>query len=283
MILDWDDTLLCSSFLQANQFKLDSELYDLDRPLVESDSTFTREQREVALQLKELETCVGTLLRQATALLHQSVYIVTNAEHGWVQLSAAKFLPAIVPLLQSVTIISARSSFEHLFPAAPLKWKYFAFHSLLIDCGSGFFGRDGRPHVDKHVISLGDSHVEREAVRAVCKGVPNTKTKSVKFAQGPTIEQLRRQLELVNQCFAYITTHPADLDLQLTVAVNPAHQQQQAPASPDVPLAEDECMKSDAKDESESINSTIDLTKKHQQEQFDFNQPAHAHQTMVQV
>jgi len=70
------------------------------------------------------------------------------------------------------------------------------------------------------VISFGDSHVEREAVRAVTRGLPNTKTKSVKFAEKPSMEQLRRQLELVTNCFQYIFGHEGDLDLQLTVTVN---------------------------------------------------------------
>lgn len=92
--------------------------------------------------------------------------------------------------------------------------------SYLVEAECAFFGRDGRPHVLKHVLSFGDSHVEREAVRAVCKNVPATRTKSIKFADRPTIEQLRRQLELVIQCFAYLTSHDGDLDLQLTVTTN---------------------------------------------------------------
>lgn len=94
-------------------------------------------------------------------------------------------------------------------------------HACLV--GSGFFGVDGRASCTKHVISLGDSHVEREAVRALCKNVPSTHTKSVKFSERPTAEQLRRQLELVVQCFGYITTHSGDLDLQLTVTMGAAN------------------------------------------------------------
>ena len=49
--------------------------------------------------------------------------MVTNAETGWVQLSAAKFIPAVVPLLSRVSILSARSTYEGRYPDAPLKWK----------------------------------------------------------------------------------------------------------------------------------------------------------------
>ena len=75
---------------------------------------------------------------------------------------------------------------------------------------------------EKNILSFGDSHVEREAVRACTRGMPNTRTKSVKFAERPSMEQLRRQIELVTNCLQYIYSHEGDLDLQLTVTVNNA-------------------------------------------------------------
>jgi hypothetical protein len=100
-----------------------------------------------------------------------------------------------------------------MFPDAPLKWKFYAFQERL----SGVFAESKK---EKNIISFGDSHVEREAVRAVTRGFPNTKTKSVKFAERPSLEQLRRQIDLVTNCFQYIHNHDGDLDLQLTVTVN---------------------------------------------------------------
>jgi hypothetical protein len=142
------------------------------------------------------------------------VHIVTNAETGWVQLSAQKFLPGVVPLLDKVEVLSARSTYEGMFPDSPLKWKFYAFQQKLANVFS-------EVKSDKNIVSFGDSHVEREAVRAVTRGLPNTTTKSVKFAERPSLEQLRRQIELVTNCFQYIHNHEGDLDLQLTVTVNP--------------------------------------------------------------
>jgi len=193
IFVDWDDTLLCSSYLSGAGYRLDSEL--------ESSSAIDRE-------LKELESSVIGLLRLAMSF--GEVHIVTNAETGWVQLSAKKFLPGVVPVLDQVKVLSARSTYETMFPDAPVKWKFCAFQEKL-------FSDSKSP---KNVISFGDSHVEREAVRAVTRGIPNTKTKSVKFAEKPSMEQLRRQLELVTNCFQYIHSHEGDLDLQLTVTVN---------------------------------------------------------------
>jgi hypothetical protein len=193
IFVDWDDTLLCSSYLSGAGYRLDSDL--------ESSSAIDRE-------LKELEASVIGLLRLAMSF--GEVHVVTNAETGWVQLSAKKFLPGVVPVLDHVNVLSARSTYETMFPDAPVKWKFCAFQEKL-------FSDNKSP---KNVISFGDSHVEREAVRAVTRGLPNTKTKSVKFAEKPSLEQLRRQLELVTNCFQYIHSHEGDLDLQLTVTVN---------------------------------------------------------------
>jgi len=194
IFVDWDDTLLCSSFLSGAGYRLDS--------VMEGTSPLDRE-------LKELETSVINLLRLAMSF--GDVHVVTNAETGWVQLSAKKFLPGVVPLLSQVKVLSARSTYESMFPDSPVKWKFCAFQEKLF----------ADPKSPKNVISFGDSHVEREAVRAVTRGLPNTKTKSVKFAEKPSMEQLRRQLELVINCFQYIHGHAGDLDLQLTVTVNP--------------------------------------------------------------
>lgn len=197
ILFDWDDTLCPSSFLSGKGYRLDSE----------------HVAKEVEQELKELEVSITGVLNAACQ--YGEVYIVTNAETGWVQLSAQKFLPGVVPLLSKVTVVSARSTFEQMFPDAPLKWKFYAFQEKLMPS----FNNN---KVTKNIISFGDSHVEREAIRAVTRGFPNTKTKSIKFAERPSMEQLRRQIDLVINCFAYIHNHEGDLDLQLSISVNGA-------------------------------------------------------------
>lgn len=211
IFLDWDDTLLCSSVLSNQGIKLDSDL----------DSV------ELISQLEELSDSVIGVLN--VAMSHGIVYIVTNGETGWVQLSAQKFLPNVVPFLDKLRVLSARSTFEPLYPDSPMKWKYHAFQKSLdheyadSDCV-------------RNVLSFGDSHAEREAIRAVTRGHPNTRTKSIKFAERPTIEQLQRQLELVSDCFPYISSHEADLDLCMSLSAsapnNPPEEQHEQPEQP---------------------------------------------------
>jgi hypothetical protein len=231
IIFDWDDTLLASSFLSNRGCRLDTDM-----------SGFS----DMAPLLRELETSVISVLE--LALEYGQVFIITNAETGWVQLSCEKFIPRVLPLLGKINILSARSTYEPMYPEAPLKWKYYAFHERI----SSFYSD---PKAPKNVLSFGDSHVEREAVRAVTKLLPNSKTKSVKFAERPSMEQLRRQIELVTNCFRYIHSHDGDLDLQLTVTVNSPQQ----PNSPQNSLPETEPTES-AVPSSPTDNSTHSLS-----------------------
>jgi hypothetical protein len=57
---------------------------------------------------------------------HGKTYIITNAGEGWVQFSAKKFMPSLVPVLKKINIISARAKYEHL-TSDYTKWKLYAF------------------------------------------------------------------------------------------------------------------------------------------------------------
>lgn len=196
IIFDWDDTLLASSFLSNKGYRIDNDL-----ELTE----------EIEKGLKELEASVITVV--SCALTYGEVYVITNAEKGWVEMSAKKFIPGAISVLEQVHVLSARSTYEEMFPESPLKWKFCAFQDRLAHIL-------GDHKIERNIISLGDSNVEREAVMAVTRGHLGTRTKSVKFAELPSMEQLKRQIELVTSCFPYIHNHDGDLDLQLTVTVN---------------------------------------------------------------
>ncbi len=194
IIFDWDDTLLASTWLASRGMRL-------DEPEVLPE--------DVRAHLEELQTSVVALLEQAIKLA--PVCVVTNAETGWVQLSARRFMPAVEPLLARVHVLSARSTYEPV-SRCPSEWKVRAFHQVL---GDHFVTVD--PLAARNVISFGDSIHERHAVHKVTAGVPNTLTKSVKFVERPTSEQLKRQVELVSGCIGDIVSHTANLDLMLTI------------------------------------------------------------------
>mmetsp|Transcript_24765 Transcript_24765/g.79768 ORF Transcript_24765/g.79768 Transcript_24765/m.79768 type:complete len:236 (-) Transcript_24765:1073-1780(-) len=193
IIFDWDDTLLASSWLAGQGLRLDS-------PAVLPD--------EVLDQLEELEEAIIKVLSRACSVGH--VIIITNAEQGWVELSAKRFVPGVLPYLSSVTVLSARTTFESAFPGSPLDWKVQAFSTKVKEymaVGAGV----------RSVISFGDSVHERDAVHKACSVYREAWTKSVKFVEKPTVEQLRREIELVCSCFDYICTYQNHLDLMLTI------------------------------------------------------------------
>lgn len=194
---DYDDTILPSSFLSTNNLRLD----------------------EPAVVPASVQKLLLTLEQSALKLLMRAkesgqVIIITNAETGWVELSAKKFLPGLVPLLSELDVFSARSTYESMHPDSPANWKVEAFHHKITEAIS---------HLDTHdyknIISIGDSIHERHALHRFTSTLSNVSSKSLKFVERPSTEQLKRQLDLVESCFEEIVSHRGPLDLMLTISL----------------------------------------------------------------
>lgn len=170
IIFDWDDTLLCTSFLTPNGvFNEDMKLTD-------------KEKEKVA----KLEVCVFKLL--SIALEKGDVYIITNAGPGWVEFSAEKFYPSIMPLLSKIKIISARGEYETKYPGDSRMWKIQAFLNTQKSFDSDLV---------TNIICLGDSFIEMEAGQALASKFTQAFFKTVKFRESPKPEELQKQLTLV--------------------------------------------------------------------------------------
>jgi len=100
IIFDWDDTIICTTFLMPYQrFIFDESLNfpaNLSKKLLELD--------EIAWQIL------------AESKRRGKTYIVTNAAEGWVELSARRFMPKTNEQLEGITVISARTKYEKLYP-----------------------------------------------------------------------------------------------------------------------------------------------------------------------
>eukprot|EP00871_Galdieria_phlegrea_P005112 jgi/Galph1/5601/GphlegSOOS_G4226.1 len=191
IILDWDDTLLSSSWLASEGLKVD-DLQAIPEP--------------IRKELEELESHVLSLLYECAK--HGIVSIVTNAETGWVELSARKFIPRVYDYIERcVRVISARSNFEQDYPDSPAEWKEKAFLLEL----------DRLPVDLQHLnlLVLGDSLNERDAGHAARSFYENSHVKSVKFIERPSIEQLKRQLSLIISSFHYLCDHEGSFDINL--------------------------------------------------------------------
>lgn len=215
IIWDWDDTLLCSSMLAQYGYRLSSTMDTVCPNFLQ--------------HLKSLEEAVVQVL--GCSMKFGKVHIITNAETNWVQMSAKKWMPRVFPLLEHASIVSARSKYESVHPQDPMAWKLCAFSDLL----NGLYTTNSTSDDWKHVISFGDSHAERQATKLVAQNMKRIRTKTVKFTERPTIEQIQGQLRMVVQCFPTLVNHSGDLDLCTTQSetdnMNQAARQAQSKAT----------------------------------------------------
>ena len=195
MIFDYDDTLFPTSFLSQNGYKLDGP-----------DAS-----AEIQAILDEYSTIVEKTLMEAKQ--HGQIVIVTNAETGWITLTAQKFMPRLGQLLESYPMISARSTYEPLGILNPYQWKLRAFESVINE----HYSSSPSVIIGRNILSFGDSTHERDAVHHVCKNPITTSVtmypKSVKFMERPDVPQLTRQHHLIRESLEKIVYHVGPLDL----------------------------------------------------------------------
>jgi len=192
LIMDWDDTLLPTTWIEAQGLSL------------AVDSLPTAEQREELKCMAERAS-----LTLCAAKSYGSVIIVTNAEHGWIELSCAKFMPSLVPILRDIKILSARSQFECRGVAKPSDWKLLAFRGEIdrfLTQGSGCW---------TNIISVGDSPHEREALIRVTDFVPNSWAKVLKLVEKPGEEEFLKEHDILRGILGDIVNHDGSLDVSI--------------------------------------------------------------------
>eukprot|EP00931_Biecheleriopsis_adriatica_P010946 TRINITY_DN112003_c0_g1_i1.p1 TRINITY_DN112003_c0_g1~~TRINITY_DN112003_c0_g1_i1.p1 ORF type:complete len:287 (+),score=49.93 TRINITY_DN112003_c0_g1_i1:103-963(+) len=179
IIFDWDDTLLCSSAINAQQWSQS--------------------------QLEQLEQMVETILH--TAMQLGETMIVTNGNGSWVQDSTRRFFPNLEKTLNRVTVMSARACYETSFPGDPFSWKRQAFKEILARRRQEGYHPSG-----VNLVVLGDSPAEIEAARTATKVLcGKSRVKTVKFKEAPSVNELLGQLRRVLQELASIVQEERSL------------------------------------------------------------------------
>ncbi|KAJ1605806.1 apicomplexan-conserved protein [Cryptosporidium canis] len=160
IIVDWDDTLLPTTWLSWN--------------------------KELDLKNTNFGGIVRDFLKKATEL--GQVVIVTNADPRWVYETSELYLPEILYYLRVIPICSARQ-FAKGDPNDMKNWKYRAFNCVIQQFSNSFEGI-------KNIISIGDSQWDRDAVFNVFENNKSVEIipKAVKFLGSPSFEALGEEI-----------------------------------------------------------------------------------------
>ena len=188
IIFDWDDTLLPTSFLtKGGCFYEEMELSSSD------------EKKILELQDLVLELLNNTIEKG-------TVYIITNAGMDWVKYSSQRFYPKIIPILEKIKIVSARGEYEKEFPGNSRQWKIEAFLMLQNTVNLKLV---------TNIICLGDSLFEMEAGRILASRFTEAFIKTIKFREAPKLDELIKQLKLVNKQFNSIYSSIKNLTIRV--------------------------------------------------------------------
>ena len=188
IIFDWDDTLLPTSFLVPKGiFEDDSELNEKDQN-----------------KINKLQDSVQKLL--LLALSKGDVYIITNADEGWVEFSAKKYYPKILDILEKIEVISAREVYGEAFPKDSKRWKVESFLNLKKRLNDDLI---------TNIICIGDSTFEMEAGRVLASKFIHAVIKTIKFREKPKPEELNKQLNLVLNQFNSIFISSKNLTVRV--------------------------------------------------------------------
>jgi hypothetical protein len=185
IIFDWDDTLLCTTFLR--QFGEGKQL-----------------PSAVKHHLRRIEETVAKILEMALDV--GRTFIVTNAMEGWVEESAALYMPKLLNTLEKVPIISARSTQASKGSSDIREWKKGAFLEL---------GRQFDRQSLTSLISIGDSQLEHIAATALTKTFDRCFLKTVKLQEMPSPKELVSELDVIREEFQKIVCRASDLKLRL--------------------------------------------------------------------
>lgn len=198
IIFDWDDTLFPTTALHAQSHLSEDNQSD----------------DESLSQHEALQTGVREVLEEALKLAPDSTYVITNAADGWVSASAARFYPAVQPLLERLHVVSARKYFAERHPDSAkggpggpsdcLRWKQFTLTSLAQDEEQGW-----AHGVPLNVVSLGDAPTDTSAAKALQPHLPQgSVVKTVQLLPAPSVSRFVEQLRLLHGALTKVVQHP---------------------------------------------------------------------------
>jgi hypothetical protein len=213
IIIDWDDTLFPTSFVSRARpyYSKDHAPWLAPHMLIDTlEWKSIPEYMKPAFKkyFKELEEQIKLIILNAQK--YGEVIIVTNSEDGWIK-DTCKLMPDLLPLLDTIKIISAQDKWKYKSPV-PGDWKKFEFEEI------------ARPFIESKknkiikLICIGDSIDEHTAILHVASIINaidgyTAYTKQFKFKIKPDAIELYTQ---VNNMANYLCNNPDKIITNLT-------------------------------------------------------------------
>jgi hypothetical protein len=193
-IFDWDDTLMCTSYVAPTGVLNLDEMKPNDRTT-----------------MKNLDQLVSNLLNKA--LDKGLVFIITNAAYGWIEYSAKKLYPISYEVLKKVKIVSARGMCEKKYPGDYRQWKTKAFIETMKKSNINFLKT-------ANIISFGDSIIELEALHKLKEIFADGYIKTIKFKENPQPLELIKELKIILLQFDVILSNVRNLSIKVAKKKN---------------------------------------------------------------
>ena len=186
-IFDWDDTLFPTTFF-------------INKKLLNEENI----SEEILKPFYILEKIIINIIN--FAINKGDVYIITNSSIDWFRYSSSKYFPNLKNILKLIKTISSRDEYEELYPGENKLWKEKTFLDLR---------REINNNLVTNIICLGDSVIELEAGKLLGSKFDESFIKTIKFKENPEIEDLIKQLNLINNKINYIYSKAKNLSITI--------------------------------------------------------------------
>jgi len=204
IIFDWDDTLMPTTFISS---VLGPSLPDLekDQPLNQNSKWY----KAMADHAQLVETALRTARRVARTA------IVTLATLDWVYSSAARYLPGVdfESLVEELDIVvypaDRQSPALEVLARAGDDRGMVAKIAAMTTCLRALYASGD---VSWNVTSIGDSVLEKEALKKCMSRHAHHLCKTVKLGEKPTLAELSREVRMLTPSLHKVVTHGKPYD-----------------------------------------------------------------------
>ena len=186
---DWDDTLMCTSYLAPTGVLDEEESKQIDKNII-----------------KSLDQLVANLLTKS--IENGQVFIITNAAHGWIEYSAKKLYPLTSKVLKQIKIVSARGLYEKRLPGDYRQWKSKAFIDAVLKSNIDL-------NKTANILCFGDSIIELEASHQLKEIFADGYIKTIKFKESPQPMELIKELKIILSQFDVILSNIRNLSIKV--------------------------------------------------------------------